>query len=39
MGEMRKESRNLVEEGKNRFQNAGMDGRILLKKDLKDKVF
>jgi hypothetical protein len=31
MGEMRKESRNLVEEGRDRFQNAGMDRGILLK--------
>jgi hypothetical protein len=31
MGEMRKESRNLVEEGRDHVQNAGMDRRILLK--------
>jgi hypothetical protein len=31
MGEMRNESRNLVEEGRDHFQNVGMDRRILLK--------
>jgi hypothetical protein len=31
MGGMKKDSRNLVEEGRDHFQNAGMDRRILLK--------